>query len=153
MEKVTIRPATPDDLETLLRFEQGIIRAERPFDPTLREDPIHYYSLPELLASPQAAVLVAEHRQQIVGSGYARILPAKEYHRHERYAYLGFMYVEPGRRGQGLNGLLVEALRQWAVAQGLTELRLEVYADNQPAIRAYEKAGFGGHLLEMRMAI
>ena len=153
MQEVIIRAATSNDLETLLRFEQGVIGAERPFDPTLREGPIHYYNLPELLASPQAVVLVAEHWQQIVGSGYARILPAKAYHKHEQYAYLGFMYVEPGSRGQGVNGLLMEAFKQWAAAQGLTELRLEVYAENQPAIRAYEKAGFGHHMLEMRLSI
>jgi GNAT superfamily N-acetyltransferase len=88
-----------------------------------------------------------------VGSGYARIQAAKAYHRHEQYAYLGFMYVEPGSRGQGINGRLMEAFKQWAAARGLTELRLEVYAHNQPAVRAYEKAGFVPHMLEMRLAV
>ncbi|WP_426058368.1 GNAT family N-acetyltransferase [Hymenobacter sp. B1770] len=153
MNEVYIRPATLNDLEALLRFEQGVIAAERPFDSTLREDPISYYNLPELLASPRAVLLVAERRQQIVGSGYARIQQAKAYHKHTEYAYLGFMYVEPGSRGQGINGLLMEAFKQWAAAQGLTELRLEVYAHNQPALRAYEKAGFAAHMLEMRLSI
>lgn len=153
MPEVNIRAAIPNDLETLLRFEQGVIGAERPFDPTLREDPIRYYNLPELMASPRALVLVAERQQQIVGSGYARIQAAKAYHQHEQYAYLGFMYVEPGSRGQGINGLLMEAFKQWTAAQGLTEIHLEVYAHNQPAVRAYEKAGFAAHMLEMRLSI
>ncbi len=154
MQGITIRTATLADLETLLRFEQGVIAAERPFDPTLRPDPIHYYDLPALLASPQAVVLVAEdQQQQLVGSGYVRIQAAKAYHLHPQYGYLGFMYVEPGHRGQGINGLLLAACKQWAAAQGLAELRLEVYARNQAAIRAYEKAGFAAHMLEMRVAI
>ncbi|OGX88133.1 GNAT family N-acetyltransferase [Hymenobacter lapidarius] len=153
MRGVDVRVATLADLETLLRFEQGIIAAERRFDPTLRPDPIHYYALSELLASPRAVVLVAECQQRLVGSGYVRIQAAKDYHLHQQYGYLGFMYVEPGHRGQGINGLLLASCKQWAMAQGLTELRLEVYADNQPAIRAYEKAGFAGHMLEMRVAI
>ncbi|ALW84397.1 acetyltransferase [Hymenobacter sedentarius] len=153
MAEVRIRPATLDDLEILLRFEQGVVEAERPFDPTLREEPIHYYQLPELIASPQALVLVAEVEQQVVGSGYARILAAKPYLKHEQYAYLGFMYVAPAYRGQGINGLILQQLTQWAAAQGLTEMRLEVYAHNQPAVRAYEKAGFAAHMLEMRRAI
>ena len=153
MKGINIRVATPADLETLLRFEQGVIAAERPFDSTLRPDPIHYYDLPALLASPRAVVLVAEYQQCLVGSGYVRIQAAKSYHLHQQYGYLGFMYVEPGHRGQGINGLLLAACKQWAAARGLTELRLEVYADNQPAIRAYEKAGFAGHMLEMRVAI
>ena len=48
MSKPNIRTATLDDLETLYRFEQGIILAERPFDPTLAKDPISYYDLKEL---------------------------------------------------------------------------------------------------------
>ncbi|SFQ30182.1 GNAT family N-acetyltransferase [Hymenobacter arizonensis] len=153
MKEVYIRHATLDDLEALLLFEQGVIAAERPYDPTLREDPISYYNLPELLANPRAVVLVAEQHHQIVGSGYARIQPAKAYHKHLEYAYLGFMYVEPGSRGQGINGLLMEAFKQWTAAQGLTELRLEVYAHNERAVRAYEKAGFAAHMLEMRLSI
>ena len=34
MQKITIRKASTTDLEKLLAFEQGIITAERPFDPT-----------------------------------------------------------------------------------------------------------------------
>ncbi|GAB3331411.1 GNAT family N-acetyltransferase [Hymenobacter humi] len=153
MAEVRIRPATPNDLETLLRFEQGVIAAERPFDPTLRSEGITYYDLQELITSSQALIIVAEDQQQIVGSGYARIEPAQPYLRHEQYAYLGFMYVEPAYRGRGVNALIMESLKQWAMAQGLKELRLEVYAQNAPAIRAYEKAGFAAHMLEMRMAI
>ena len=42
MHPINIRKAHPDDLEKLLEFEQGIISAERPFDPTLKEGKIHY---------------------------------------------------------------------------------------------------------------
>ncbi|MBF9235956.1 GNAT family N-acetyltransferase [Hymenobacter sp. BT683] len=153
MNEVSIRLATLNDLETLLRFEQGVIEAERPFDPTLRHEAISYYNLPELLASSQSRLLVAECAQQLVGSGYARIQPAKAYHQHAEYAYLGFMYVAPAYRGQGINRLILDALKQWVAGQGLTEIRLEVYAHNQPARRAYEKAGFTAHLLEMRLSI
>lgn len=153
MKEVSIRPAILNDLETLLRFEQGVIEAERPFDPTLRSEAISYYNLPELLTSPQSRLLVAECEQEIVGSGYARIQPAKAYHQHERYAYLGFMYVVPAHRGQGINRQILDELKRWVAAQGLTEIRLEVYAHNQPALRAYEKAGFAAHMLEMRLSI
>jgi ribosomal protein S18 acetylase RimI-like enzyme len=35
----------------------------------------------------------------------------------------------------------------------VTELRLEVYAGNAAAIRAYEKAGFSQLIAEMRMSL
>ncbi|MBC7747188.1 MAG: GNAT family N-acetyltransferase, partial [Methylotenera sp.] len=50
MHPITIRKARPADLQKLLVFEQGIITAERSYDPTLKEDPIHYYDLEKMIA-------------------------------------------------------------------------------------------------------
>ena len=63
------------------------------------------------------------------------------------------MPFEPAYRGQGVNLLIIDALKTWAHTQGLTELRLDVYTTNDIAIRAYEKAGFTPYLINMRMEI
>lgn len=152
-ETITIREAVPADVPVLLEFEQGIVLAERPLNLLLREGEIHYYDLAELVASPDAGVFVGEVDGVPVASGYARIRDAKVYERHERYAYLGFMYVKPEFRGRGFNGAILDVLIEWSASRGLDELRLEVFPGNGPAIRAYEKAGFSPHLLEMRMSI
>lgn len=151
MNPIHTRPATLADLDTLLQFEQGIVVAERPFDPTLKTGEIHYYDLAALILSPEAEVIVAEVENELVGSGYAQIRPGKNYNKHERFAYLGFMYVKPEFRGQGINKLVMNALVAWSKSQGMAEIRLEVYAENAAAKRAYEKAGFTPNLLEMRM--
>jgi len=150
MEPITVRTATLDDLNTLLEFEQGIIHAERPFDPTLKEGHINYYDLGELIVSPDAEVIVAVSGNEIVGSGYALIVDSKPYLKHPQHAYLGFMYVKPEYRGQGIVQTVIKALQQWSGSRGIREFRLEVYADNAPAIRAYEKIGFVKHMVEMR---
>jgi ribosomal protein S18 acetylase RimI-like enzyme len=151
MESIFIRKARLSDMDTLLQFEQGVITAERPFDKTLRDEPIHYYDLNQLLTAQHIRLLVAQCGDEIIGSGYARIETAKPYLKHQRYAYLGFMYVLPAYRGRGVNKMIIDTLTEWATAQGITELRLEVYSDNEPALKAYEKAGFSRHMIEMRM--
>lgn len=153
MNGITTRKAQPSDLDILLSFEQGIITAERPFDPTLKDGEIHYYDLAKMIAASDVEVIVAELNGEVIGSGYARIIQSKDYLKHNRHCYLGFMYVKPEYRGKGVNNLVLEALKQWTLDQGINELRLEVYNDNQPAIRAYEKAGFTPNLLEMRIGI
>lgn len=153
MNGITTRKAQPSDLDILLSFEQGIITAERPFDPTLKDGEIHYYDLAKMIKAPDVEVIVAELNGEVIGSGYARIIQSKDYLKHNRHCYLGFMYVKPEYRGKGVNNLVLEALKQWTLDQGINELRLEVYNDNQPAIRAYEKAGFTPNLLEMRIRI
>jgi RimJ/RimL family protein N-acetyltransferase len=150
---IHIRPATLADLPTLLEFEQGVIAAERPMDPTIRQGPINYYNLPAMLANPDVHLLVAELDGALVGSGYARVDPARHYLDHTHHAYLGFMYTDPAHRGKGVNQRIIAALRQWAHSRHLTELRLDVYTANEAAIRAYEKAGFTPHLLQMRSRV
>jgi GNAT superfamily N-acetyltransferase len=148
-----VRPAREEEIDILLSFEQGIIAAERPFDPTLKEGEIHYYDLLALIQSPIAEVVVAEIDGEVVGSGYALIKEAKDYLKYEQYVHLGFMYVKPDFRGIGVNKAVLDALVMWSKSKNMTEVRLEVYKENASAIRAYEKAGFKPNLLEMRIEI
>jgi ribosomal protein S18 acetylase RimI-like enzyme len=48
---------------------------------------------------------------------------------------------------------VIETLKQWAISQKINELILEVYYDNAPAIKAYEKFGFSKNMIEMRMGL
>ena len=153
MNEIIIRPADVMDLDTLLEFEQRIIEAERPFDETIRDgDDVRYYDLHELIVSPDAEVVVAELSTQLIGSGYARIETSEAYLKHPRHSYLGFMYVIPEHRGKGINKLIVDALESWSVSRGVPEMQLEVYVENLTAIKAYEKAGYSGLILQMRKA-
>ncbi len=148
-----VRQAKIEEIETLLEFEQGIVTAERAFNPTLKKGEIHYYDLAKLVESPLSAVFVAEIDGDLIASGYVLEKEAQDYLKHERYAYLGFMYVKPEHRGKGVNKRILDALLDWAKERGLSEIRLEVYSENSAAVKAYEKAGFKTLLLEMRMEI
>jgi GNAT superfamily N-acetyltransferase len=150
---IEIRKAIETETSILLSFEKGIIEAERPFDHNLKEGDIHYYDLPELIKNENAEVLVAVVDNEIVGSGYAKILTGKSYHKHSEYAYLGFMYVKPAFRGRGINQRILQELIDWAKSKNLKEVRLEVYDENNIAKNSYLKAGFKPGLLEMRKEI
>ncbi|MCX2719253.1 GNAT family N-acetyltransferase [Poritiphilus sp. M415] len=151
MDKVIVREASLKDLKDLLRFEQELIEAERPFDPTIRPSPLHYYDLEKLIKDKQIGIYVAEYKGKLISSGYGMARKARHYLDHEEYAYLGFMYTVPEYRGKGVNFMILDALKMWVNKQGLTELRLTVYDENIPAIKAYEKAGFQKHIVEMRL--
>ena len=136
-----------------MEFERGIVAAERPYDPTLKNGDIHYYDLVQLIRSTSAEVLVAQVDGEIVGSGYAKLLPAEPYQDFDTYAHLGFMYVKPEFRGRGINQLVLNGLISWAKGMGISEIRLEVYDGNMAAKTAYLKAGFTPNLLKMRMKV
>ncbi|MDC6384348.1 MULTISPECIES: GNAT family N-acetyltransferase [Flavobacteriaceae] len=148
---IHIRRGTLEDLPTLLQFEQEIIRAERPFDVTIKEGHVSYYDLAQMVQDTEAHVVVAEADGKLVASGYAIPKKARHYLDHDWYAYLGFMYTDPEYRGLGINAKIVDELKQWSVQKGFKEIRLTVYSDNLPAIKAYEKVGFKKHIIEMRL--
>ena len=151
MNEVTIRKATPADIAKLLVFEQAVVEAERPYDPTLKESDAFYYDLNKMIRAPDIEFVLAIVDQKIIGSGYARIEKAKPYNDHTEYAYLGFMYLDPEYRGKGINQMIIRHLKQWALSKNLTEIRLEVYHDNERAVKAYEKEGFKKLITLMRV--
>jgi ribosomal protein S18 acetylase RimI-like enzyme len=158
MNALKIRPATLHDLPTLLGFEQGVINAERPFDVTIKPQHVIYYDIKEMIEQDHVHLLVVEIQNsdgnnQLIGSGYAKIKTAAPHLTHQQYAYLGFMSVAPDYRGQGINQKLIDALMNWSKTRGIDEIRLDVYNDNAGAVRAYEKAGFSKHMVEMRMSL
>ena len=153
MNRINFRPAEINDLPTLYEFEQGIISAERPYDPTLKIEHINYYDIRAMIESNDTEVIVALCNNEIIASGYVKINNAKPYLKFNQYGYIGFMYVKPEYRGKGISRKVIEKLKLWAQSRNLNELRLDVYEDNSKAVSAYEKFGFKKHLVEMRIEI
>ena len=52
------------------------------------------------------------------------------------------MWVDPRYRRAGVGRLLIDGLRTWARARGISELQLLVTSVNQGAINFYERIGF-----------
>ncbi|WP_035093560.1 GNAT family N-acetyltransferase [Aquimarina macrocephali] len=147
-----IRTAIIEDLPILLDFEQKIIEAERPMDPTLIQDKkISYYSVKDYVLSDHTEVVVAEIEGEIVGSGYGQIRDRKNFFKQKQLGYIGFMYVKDQHRGKGVSQKIIKYICDWFASKNLEEIRLTVYDQNPRAIRAYEKVGFKKHLIEMRV--
>ena len=153
MEGISLRTAQPKDLDILLQFEQGVVEAERPFESTLKPGTIHYYDIAGLIQSNDSELIIACLGDEVIGSGYARMEKAKPFQNYNHHAYLGFMYVKPEYRGKGVGQKIMEGLMQWSRSKGIRQVRLDVYHDNIPAVRAYEKAGFQKSLVRMNLTL
>ena len=57
-------------------------------------------------------------------------------------AELVSMWVDPAHRTSGVGRVLVESVVDWVAGRGLPEVRLMVAAENQAAVRFYERLGF-----------
>jgi len=146
-----VRKATLEDLPVLMEFMDGLVNAERPMDPTIKEGKVIYYDLSKIMANKESDLYVVELNNELVASGYAKIKDDRPYLKHKKQGYLGFMFVPEKHRGNGYNKLIMDALLKWCEDRNIFEIRLDVYQDNPSAIKAYEKAGLKKHLITMRM--
>ena len=150
MTEIKYREATLHDLDSLLALEQGVIEAERPFNSAIKAVDAHYYDIPDLIENPNSQLLIAECEQRIIATGYIQFRLSKPSLQHDQHGYLGFMFVAPEFRGQGINQTILDRLMQWGNSKGVSDFYLDVYSQNEAAIRAYEKAGFKPSMLEMK---
>ena len=121
-----VRPASPDDLDALLAIEERAFETDR----------LSRRSFRHFLTRGQASCVVVEAGGRV--AGYALVL----YRRATALARLYSIALDPGMRGQGLAGLLMEAAERAAADAGCLVLRLEVRLDNAPAIALYRARGY-----------
>ncbi|MBJ7537394.1 GNAT family N-acetyltransferase [Marinomonas transparens] len=145
------RKAHLNDLPKLLELEQAVIEAERPFNALTKAVGAVYYDLEALISDEDTQLLVIEVEGDIIASGYIQIRASKSYLQHNHHGYLGFMYVAPQYRGQGLNKKMLDRLIAWGRSQGMNDFYLDVYTENKAALKAYEKAGFTSGVIEMKL--
>ena len=134
-EATTIRAAGRGDLDTVAAiYNQGI--ADRVA--TFETQPRQARDLAPWLAGP-GPFLVAERDGQVIG--FARVGAYSD-----RCVYEGVgehaVYVDRAARGGGVGTELLEALGRAAERAGYYKLTSRVFTDNEPSLRAHERAGF-----------
>jgi ribosomal protein S18 acetylase RimI-like enzyme len=127
---VRVRAATPADLDALDALEQRVFATDR----------ISRRSLRRFLASPTAAVLVADthHDGQPAFAGTAIVL----FRPRSLAARLYSIAVAPHLGGRGVGVMLLAAAEDAAIARGALAIRLEVHTTNHAAISRYRKSGY-----------
>jgi ribosomal protein S18 acetylase RimI-like enzyme len=122
-----IRKAKPSDVAALARLETEVFDTDRLSRRRLRA----------LSSSDTAELLVACDGDAAIG--YALIL----LRRGSLAARLYSLAVAPGSAGRGIGTRLLDAAEHAALSRGAGEIRLEVRADNRPALDLYERRGYG----------
>ncbi|MBI2797639.1 MAG: GNAT family N-acetyltransferase [Gemmatimonadetes bacterium] len=143
---VTVRLATVDDIDALVRMRAALIREHagsaiygRPRqDLEARARAL----FAEQLADGQQSCFVAERGGATVGCLRVRESRSSPLLLPSRYGYLSSAYVLPEERREGVLSILVEHALAWCRSRGLVEVRLHVDAMNDGAAKAWEALGF-----------
>lgn len=97
-----------------------------------------------LISQPGQLVFAAIADEKVVGYAHAEIqdVEATSYRRAAGKLHVHGMGVTASWRGRGVGSALIAAIREAAVARGLTGLTLDVYTFNVGARAFYEREGF-----------
>jgi len=154
---LSIRPATPADIPTMLRFIHELATFEREPDAViataadlLRDG---FLLAPDAITplTPAAPIrfrtLIAEltEEDELTPAGFALYFTSYSTWRGHHGIRLEDLYVTPSLRGKGIGKALLARLAAIAVEQGCPRLEWDVLDWNTPAIAVYE--AIGAHIL------
>lgn len=131
-----LRPSLPEDLHTVLTWIHSPFDLRKWGGERLTWPPGASKTWGEIGADERNTFALVDADGNVIGFGQA--LP-----REAGIAHLGRIILSPEARGQGLGRVLVRALID-AVRENFNAamITLNVYRDNQPAVRLYRSLGF-----------
>ena len=137
MSELTVRAARPEDLETVVRFNQGLATETEGLsldDATVRA------GVGEVLRDAQkGAYFLAEIDGQVVG----QLMTTYEWSdwRNGLFLWIQSVYVDPAHRRQGVYRTLFNHITEEARKPGRCGVRLYVHRSNEAARRTYLRLG------------
>jgi ribosomal protein S18 acetylase RimI-like enzyme len=152
---VTVRRARSQDAPKIAELALKLVAQHRSYDPQrfarLYEERQAEWFYGRQTEEKDAAVLVAEIENEIVGFAYVQY-EAKNYAEMlERAAWLHDIYVEETARGTKAGKMLIEKSIEAARDLGAEKLMLTVAAKNESAQIFFRRSGFETTMLEMML--
>jgi ribosomal protein S18 acetylase RimI-like enzyme len=92
-------------------------------------------------------VLVATVEDAV--AGFVHLHSLTDHYNDRPHGHISDLVVAPDFEGRGVGRRLLDAARDWAVAQGFRWLTLSVFEANARAAALYEQAGFKRDILRM----
>jgi ribosomal protein S18 acetylase RimI-like enzyme len=99
------------------------------------------YEITTLFNSDNELCLVAEAAERIIG--FALGTTVEKHNSPWKYGYLVWLGVRPGIQQSGVGSGLFKEIKRRMKEQGVRMILIDTSADNLPAIRFFEKQGFG----------
>jgi GNAT superfamily N-acetyltransferase len=148
---LNIRPATPADVHSMLRFVHELALYEREPDAVIATEADllrdGFALTPDAVTPLDSPIrfrtLIAElvEGDDATPAGFALFFNSYSTWRGHHGIRLEDLYVTPSLRGKGIGRALLTRLAQIAVNEGCPRLEWDVLDWNAPAIAVYEKIG------------
>ena len=138
-----IRHATENDLPDLMDMGKSFFDASGFDRLTEYDDEGLFICMQSLMASGNAALLVADEKGKVVGMAAATCMPLY-FSPKNKLAHEVFWWVREEARNLGAGKLLLAALEAWAKAQGASVVGMSVLSESEQGkvVSMYARAGY-----------
>lgn len=139
-----IRSAVKQDLEAVLSLYELLFSEMAALDPERMQPAKQATEFVEnAITDDKFHLLVAEHNGEVKGFCFAQKQSAAPYNCmvDRDFAYIFDLVVVPELRGQKTGHQFIEQMKIWAKENNLSHLELSVLAQNNKAIKFYEREG------------
>lgn len=128
--KVILRDFQTADLEAMFLLDEACFAEQFHFD---------WESMRDFVAEPGAIVLIAENPE---GELAGFVVTHLESRPNGKHGYVVTLDVGSEDRRKGIAGELMEETERRAALAGAAQVELHVFAENEGAIRFYERRGY-----------
>ena len=142
MSTYSVRPATLDDVDTLVRHRIAMfVDMGVPLDEPLLGRMFRDWLAATMPAGTYHAWLVETGAREIAAGGGISVLPWPPGPRYmgDKLAFVYNVYTEPAHRRRGVARLLMDEIHAWCRAAGIKSMALNASVDGQPL---YEAMGY-----------
>jgi ribosomal protein S18 acetylase RimI-like enzyme len=150
---LTVARAEPEHLPAILELWKELMDYHAPFDPlfTRADDGEQTFAshLRDLIASPDALVVVALDGGDVVGYAMASIGSYPPVFVRKRYGSISDMAVRAGRRRRGSGERMLDHLIAWFRERRLDRIEVRVAAANAVGAAFWSKHGFAPYMQTM----
>ncbi|MEE9343618.1 MAG: GNAT family N-acetyltransferase [Gammaproteobacteria bacterium] len=153
MSNVKVRSFQASDEEAIRALAAALYRYQFPsasgYEMHHPEILQHYSGIHEIHKN-KGCVLCAIVKDKIAGFVCLQgpIKPGKEQGK-EHYVFMSDLYVEETSRNQGVGSVLMQASEAWAKGKGCSKMALKVMAENDGAVRFYERNQYQSRFVVM----
>ncbi len=144
-ESYEIRPASIDDLAGIFHLGEQLFRADAVSNLYRTWDEFAVTS--QFNAEPEFMLVAVTDSEKVVGFAIGSMIEKAA--TAWNYGHLVWLGVHPKFAGRGVGSELFDAFRDLIEAQGVRMMLVDTQADNDAAIRFFEKKGFNnpiGHI-------
>jgi ribosomal protein S18 acetylase RimI-like enzyme len=153
-----IRPARPEDVPQVLPMVAKICALHESWDPAkygFLPNPEHRYSrwLTARADDPQSVFLVATQESRCIAFLIGTVEQEIPIYRLKEFGFIHDLWVEEEYRHEGVGRQMVMLAIERFKAIGVSQIRLDTAAANEPARKLFSSCGFRVSTTEMLMVI